>query len=678
MAISRIGTVSGTTTCTVPTHQVGDLIVIFAYRAGSTSAPGLGSGYLSQLTKSGTTCSARVGWKIATATNDASGTWSNASQIVCHVYRASDFLSGGSVRVGASASSSSTTNTVNYPALTMVHSDGTSWVAGFAGVNNTTQTVNTAPSGMTNESSAVGASTSIAGQDTNGSVSSWSSTNATTTGTAGDSVSCTLEIQWNVAGATSISNIVQHYSSSYNCIIAVNEPGNNYKFTLPNPVGSNNAIVLAVSYPSGTAPSSITDDKGNTWSTTAAVTADPGAGNTALKVYVLASALAGTEVITVGFASSVQPCKVWITELYNVTATVNGTTQASNVNSVNVISPGTFTPTNNNANGGNLVLAYMCSVNNSGTTNPFRICAATGYSLNDADISWNTGAGMPNASQFYLQSASAATVPSFDLANGGTADTYNVAALALSIGSQGTPKPAGIHIDRILYFSTNSNAATQTFQIPATGNCGVTAGFSSTTAPPTITSASDSDGNTWSKESTNAGFPTFLLGANLTQNPGRSLTVVFGSASNNLQLVYYDVSGAATSPLAATAGNSASANNLTSIANQPDITPLQANGLVIAYMQIGLGPASTATSPSGAVWDLVNYTGETDSSNMSWGNALGHLYNSSTAAQNWTWTITSQASNSVTSTAIALNAAAISVVSPAFPIFTPQLIYFDE
>lgn len=656
MSLSLIGTATGTTTCTVPAHEVGDLIVIYAFRAGSTTAPGLGSGYLSQLTRSGTTCAGRVGWKIATSTSDSSGTWTNASQIVCHVYRASDFASGGSVRVGASASSASTNNTVNYPALTLVHSDGTSWVAGFAGVNNVTETVNTAPSGMTNESSAVGSSTSIAGHDTNGAVSSWSSTNATTTGTAGDSVSCALEIQWNTAGVASVANIVQHYSSAYNGSVAVNEPGNNYKFTLPNAVGAGNAIVLAIAYPSGTAPNSITDDGGNTWSTTAAVTADPGAGNTALKVYVLASAAAGTQAITVGFASSVQPCKAWITELYGITATVNGTAEASNVNSVNVISPGSFTPTNNNANGGNLVLAYMCSVNNSGTTNPFRICAATGYSLNDADISWNTGAGMPNASQFYLQATAAPTVPSFDLANGGTADTYNVAALALSVGTQGTAKPSGIHIDRVLYFSTNSNASTQTFQIPATGNCGVTAGFSSTTAPPTITSAADSDGNTWSKESVNAGDPTFLLGANLAQNPGRTLTVVFGTAANNLQLVYFDISGAAASPLAVVAGNNAAANSITTIAHQPDITPLQANGLVIAFMQIGIGPASAATSPSGATWDLPNYTGETDSSTMSWGNALGHLYNPSTAALNWTWTITSNASNSVTSSAIALNA----------------------
>lgn len=673
MTITRVGVATGTTTCTVPAHAVGDVIVICAGRS-NTTAPSLPAGYTSILTKAGTGCSLRLGFKIATSTSDASGTWTNAAQLTCHVYSSNQFLTGGCVFIGGSASSSATNNTIPYPALTMTHGTGTSWAAGFCFCTNTTNTITTAPSGMTNES-AVSGTTQIVGHDTNGTVSSWSLTNATTTGTPGDTVTCTVEIQECAAGVTSINNIVQHVSSSYNPPVAVTETGNNYIFMLPNPVGSGNAVVIGVSYPSGSPVTSITDDKSNSWSTTAAVTADPGAGNQALKVYVLASSTGGMQTITIAFGGAVQPVKMWFTELYNVTATVNGTATATSQNVVNVASPGSFTPTNNNANGGNLILSYMCDTATVGTTNPFRILAASGYSLNDSDIAYVSNDGMPNASQFFLQATSAATVPLFNVANGGTSagDSYNIAALALSIGTQGTPRPAGLYVNKIIYFSTKANVSPQAYAIPTTGNCGLMVSACSLVANPTITSASDSDSVTWTKQTTSTSLPTFLLGSNLTANPGKVLSIVFGQTAQILQMLFYDISGAAASPLGVVAGNSASVNGLSSAPHQPDITPGFANSLVIAYMQDGLGPCSAVTSPTGAIWDFPNYTGETDSGNMAWGDAMGHLYNSGTSALNWTWTITNQVSNSVTSTAIEIKAPASSLPFTPWPQLGPIL-----
>src|SRR6185312_17100908 len=98
-----------------------------------------------------------------------SGTWTNATALVCHVYRPT---SGKVIGIGASASSAQSTNTINYPALTMADSSGASWVAGFVGVSNLTNTIATAPSGMTNESLETASATQAAGQDTNGGVSS--------------------------------------------------------------------------------------------------------------------------------------------------------------------------------------------------------------------------------------------------------------------------------------------------------------------------------------------------------------------------------------------------------------------------------------------------------------------------------------------------------------------------
>lgn len=604
MALTRVGVATGTTTCTVPTHSVGDLIVIFAYRTGSTTAPSLGAGYTSILTKSGTTCSARIGYRIANATNDASGTWTNSSALVCHVYTSSLYSSGSSMAIGGSASSSSTTVTVNYPALTMTNGGGTSWAAGFGGVSNLTQTIATAPAGMTNESLETAAASQAAGHDTNGTVSSWSSTNATDTGTAGNSVSCTLEICENAAGAA-ISNIVQEVATQPNVISANNEPLENLVTYSPGHGSSSpgtlagNGLLYVVAYPSGATPV-ITDDQSNTWpasGATGTVTADAGAGNMALQAFVLKTATTGTQKVTCGFGGSPQtPVRSWLFELYNVTGTIEGSATGTAKNTAGVVAPGAFTPSVANC----LVFSFMSDSNTSGTTNPSRINAANGYFLNDADVSWNGGTGTPSASQAVLQTTAVSTNALFNLAIGGT-ETYNVLALALSTGSQGTAKPAGIHVDRVLYFSTNSNPANYTFQIPSTGNLGVicTPEDLSGTAAAT---ARDSDSVSWTQNGT-AGTPQFFFRSNLTPNPGRTVTVAYGAhTAQNLDYRYLDISGADPSPFAGTAsGNSTAVDNTNAVSDQPDLTPTAGPGLTIALLQVGIGPTLGITSPAGAV-----------------------------------------------------------------------------
>src|SRR5437868_13548477 len=88
MAITRIGA-SGVeaTSITIPgTYQNGDLIVIFAFRAAITS-PSLPAGWTSLTSNSGNASSARLGYKIAGSNSETSGTWTNATGLVCHVYR---------------------------------------------------------------------------------------------------------------------------------------------------------------------------------------------------------------------------------------------------------------------------------------------------------------------------------------------------------------------------------------------------------------------------------------------------------------------------------------------------------------------------------------------------------------------------------------------------------------
>jgi len=719
-AISLVGVATGTTSCTPPTHSIGDIIVIFAFRAGNTGAPSLGAGFTSILTKSGTSCAARLGYRIANATNDASGTWTNATALVCHVYTSSLYSSGSSMAIGGSASSSSINTTINFPTITMTNGGGTSWVSGFAGVDNTSQTISSAPSGMTNQSLETAAGSQAAGFDTNGAVSSWSSTNATDTGTAGDSVSCTLEICENVPPAA-ISNFIQHTSTQPIVTNQVGETCNNYVVSCPDPTLAGNGLALCVAYPSGATPA-ITDDKGNTWPTSGGagtVTVDAGAGNMAMQFFILTNAATGTRKVTINFGSTTQaPVRTWLTQLYNVTGTIEGHATAAAVNTAGVVAPGTFTPSVANC----VVLSYMSDSNTAGTTNPSLIQAANGYFLNDSDISWKGGTGTPSASQAALQTTAVSTNALFNLAIGGS-ETYNVLSVALSTGSQGTPKPTGIHIDRVLFFSTANNPASYTLQIPATGNCGLLiatedlAGDGSTTA-------TDSDSVSWMQAIVGGGFPLMWWRGSSPQNPGRTITLNYtGHTGTNLDLKYYDISGAAAAPFdtyaTATPGTM---SNVNSVASAPSITPSTANGLVVACLQEGTGPTIDITSPAGALYDHPYYdvwqgvagiasttmtvasttwgtlgvgggagdlrggtvvvgttpqsgsgpytvqpsqtvsSGTTmnqhgsDVNTVNWGNGLAHFYNPDTSALSFTWSISNQPSNQGTASAIALKA----------------------
>lgn len=191
MSISRVGSAKHATTPTVPTHAIGDLILGWAFRDGSTTPPSLPSGYYSLATVIGTSCSARLFCKIATATNDTMGASTNATETQCVVYRSTT----GFCVPGYVATNAGTTNTLNYAALaTMADVSGRSWVAGGVGHRSINQDIETAPSGMTLVDNLLDATAETALHDTNGAVSSWSSTNQTISGTASGWCSFALEI----------------------------------------------------------------------------------------------------------------------------------------------------------------------------------------------------------------------------------------------------------------------------------------------------------------------------------------------------------------------------------------------------------------------------------------------------------------------------------------------------
>jgi hypothetical protein len=181
MTVAYVGAQgAAATSVTIPAHQVGDLILVFAYRDGSNTVPttpaagGTVPTWTTIVSSGGNTNSSTFAYAVATATTTTSGTWTNATEIIVQVYRGAT--------VGASTSNAANNSSaINFPALTLQRTDSSSWVVGVAG-HRTATNVEVAPTGMTNR---VFAGTEIAGHDTAAGVTTWNSTTVTVNSSSG-------------------------------------------------------------------------------------------------------------------------------------------------------------------------------------------------------------------------------------------------------------------------------------------------------------------------------------------------------------------------------------------------------------------------------------------------------------------------------------------------------------
>jgi hypothetical protein len=116
---------------------------------------------------------------------------------------------------------------------------------------------------------------------------------------------------------------------------------------------------------------------------------------------------------------------------------------------------------------------------------------------------------------------------------------------------------------------------------------------------------------------------------------------------------YYDVENAQASSFQ----NAATSSGITCGTNIPDaptFTPTGASsGLVIQQLGDGTGPVTGFASgaPTGAVFDLWTFAGQTDSDLADNADASSHLYYSSTSTQNWNFTAANANENCTTAAA---------------------------
>lgn len=156
MSLSRVGGSSvAATSIAIPGHVAGDLIVIWAFRNGSTTPPTIptAGGTVPTFTAidnptGANTCSAVCAVAVAAGTTDTSGTWTNATGMSVEVWRGASPTIGGHAQGGGSVGSG---GNLAVPAITLTDPTGASAILSFAGWNTVTAW-SAAPSGYTQQS----------------------------------------------------------------------------------------------------------------------------------------------------------------------------------------------------------------------------------------------------------------------------------------------------------------------------------------------------------------------------------------------------------------------------------------------------------------------------------------------------------------------------------------------
>jgi hypothetical protein len=424
-------------------------------------------------------------------------------------------------------------------------------------------------------------------------------------------------------------------------------PGHAFVFHTES-LPANTVAVMGVSALASTTVT-IGDTLVGSWSG-AVCSASAGTGNTAAWVFVQPlGATGGTDTITINVGTSdTQPVQFDITFWQNIdtSSPANGALCTGNITpgAGGGISPGSFTPTtNNDSNGGNVIWNYTPICTGDAASNPTGWVPASGFSLLNGDIIWAPNQGFPEASQYYIQTTQDSATPSIT-ATGDTADCFNSASVALKVADNGASAPSTIHVVAIGHesFTTFSSPGTMKIQVPWVGNLRALTftwpDMSSGGGAGSITSISSSDGCHFTKTGGSGGANVWYA---QTCSPCPTCTVSLTWTgpymSPQASFRYYDVENAQASSFQNAATSATSACG-TSVTDSPTFTPTGASsGLVLQVLGNGNGPITGFASgaPSGAVFDLWTFAGQTDSDLADNADASDHLYYSSTATENW-------------------------------------------
>lgn len=392
---------------------------------------------------------------------------------------------------------------------------------------------------------------------------------------------------------------------------------------LPNNVISGNTIVIGVNNNTGASPSSVTDDKGNTYTSIANK-----ASGQQMNVYCLTNITNTPKTIIVNYGGAGKNfIGLAVSEYYNVTSCTPTVAVTTNSGTGTSATAGSFSPAS-----GDLIVNYILQ----DSTAPMDSwTAGTGFTWStarDLDIS--------DAIQFRIAPGGAIN-PTATLS---TSRSWMSAAVSLPSGTQGAAPTAAFRLLRFQNDNVQSavNTSPHLVQTPCSGNF-IAAGWQG--APGRhITGITDSASNTWKNVDTVTGYAQ-SGGSGVAQlwyveNPTCAQTLLLtvtwdgGDCAAGCAIYFFDFTGARTLTTPYDGFVATTGTAITTSFTGGTITPSTSSGIVINILAI---QSNTTTGVTPARFLTPTSVGEISPWPAGENNGTG-LTLLATGAQQQTWT----------------------------------------
>jgi hypothetical protein len=428
--------------------------------------------------------------------------------------------------------------------------------------------------------------------------------------------------------------LVQHVSASNTRNNGFSSPFC-YFYQLPGLTTAGNSVVVGFTFKNKPSPT-VTDDKGDRYAI--AENFYDSTDGQSVGIAVAFNVVAGARVINLCFSSdpggNVQPMATEFDNLSGVDGSGTG-----NRGTGTSVTAGNMTPTAS----GDLVYQVVASV--SGTLNQSKFTAGS-----QANITWNLlSADLMDgwAGQYGVYLSTNAINPTMSM---GTSKNWVSAAILLKSGNSGSV-PSGMRIVHLQHenvpFHTSSGGTGNPFpnplslQFPCSGNLLVTM-IGGGNSSETVTSMTDTNLNTWAqagKTQVIGGNDTVqaYYAGNATSSGNLGLTLNWTGGLGDFTIFFYDVAGAASSPLDTTGGAIGSQTATGNLTMPFTITPATPNEIVFAQV---IWDYNTGAGLVGQLFDTNTFSGESLSGPepVDENNGWGHVITTTTAPVAFTWT----------------------------------------
>ena len=396
---------------------------------------------------------------------------------------------------------------------------------------------------------------------------------------------------------------------------------------LPNLTLANNCVVVSIANSGPATVSSVTDDKGNTYTIAKSETD----GGYLVSVYVAQGVTAGARLITVTFSGATDFISAKVTEFAGIATSGAVDATSGNIANSTTITAGSITPTQTGD------LLYQVGFQDTGVAP-----AASSFTVgSQSNIAWAFVPGGVSIwdgsyAQYGQYNSTSAIDPTLTV---NTPQNYLSVALALKAASAGTTPAPGIRVVAAQHIYLDS-LSSNTVQSVTAGNLQILL----STSTDGISGVTSTNG-TWQRRVAAQDSGDGAYGEvwdTVNASPGtRTLTVTFNGANNGHDIMLLDVAGSATSPFDTSAKLEnqvqLSGTTLTTVS----ITPNTSNGLVVTAAPIELGEVTDLTTTG--QYSLTGSTTPVDiDSWMDENNGYGIYYNPNTSPVQFVWNETRQ------------------------------------